>query len=66
MRRLSERKVPNMDDKVISVLISVGIILFAAWVVAATIAKGWPLVWTLMAVFPFVTGSISLYDASRD
>jgi hypothetical protein len=29
-------------DKVVSLLISVGIITFGAWVTAATIAKGWP------------------------
>jgi hypothetical protein len=39
-------------DKVVSLLISVGIIAFGAWVAAATTAKGWPLVWTLMALFP--------------
>jgi hypothetical protein len=46
-------------DKALSVLISVGIIIFGAWVVAATIATGWPLVRTLMALFPILTGFIS-------
>jgi hypothetical protein len=52
-------------DKVVSLLISVGIITFGAWVAAVTIAKGWPLVWTLMALFPLLTGFISLYDSIK-
>jgi hypothetical protein len=52
-------------DKVVSLLISVGIITFGAWVAAATIAKGWPLVWTVMALFPLLTGFISLYDSIK-
>ena len=48
----------------LSLLISVGIIAFGAWVVVATIAKGWPLVWTLMALFPLLIGFISLYGGS--
>jgi len=39
-------------DKVLSLLISVGIITFGAWVAVATIAKGWPLVWTLIVHSP--------------
>src|SRR4030088_496904 len=35
------------------------------WVTAATIAKGWPLVWTLMALFPLLTGFISLYGSIK-
>jgi hypothetical protein len=52
-------------DKVVSLLILVGIITFGAWVTAATIAKGWPLVWMLMALFPLLTGFISLYDSIK-
>ena len=52
-------------DKVVSLLISVGIITFGAWVATATIAKGWPLVWTLMAPFPLLTGFISLCDSIK-
>ena len=52
-------------DKVLSLLISVGIITFGAWVVTATIVKGWPLVWTLMALFPFLTGFISRYGSMK-
>jgi hypothetical protein len=47
-------------DKVLSLLISAGIITFGAWVVVITIAKGSPLGWTLMALFPLLTGFISL------
>jgi hypothetical protein len=50
-------------DKVLSLLISVGIITFGAGVVAATVTEGWPLVWTLMALFPLLTGFISLYHS---
>ena len=52
-------------DKVVSLLISVGIIPFGAWVTAATIAKGWPLVWTVMALFPLLTGFMSLYGSFK-
>ena len=52
-------------DKVVSLLISVGIITFGAWAATATIAKAWPLVWTLMALFPLLTGFITLYDTIR-
>jgi hypothetical protein len=62
--RQSLEEQPTMD-KVVSLLISVGIITFGAWVTAATIAKGWPLVWTLMAMFPLLTGFISLYGSIK-
>ena len=62
--RQSLKEQPIMD-KVLSLLISVGIIIFGAWVVTATIVKGWPLVWTLMALFPFLTGFISLYGSMK-
>jgi hypothetical protein len=62
--RQSLEEQPTMD-KVVSLLISVGIITFGAWVAAATIAKGWPLVWTLMALFPLLTGFISLYGSIK-
>ena len=52
-------------DKVLSLLISIGIIIFGAWVAAATITKGWPLIWTLMALFPLLTGFISLYNSIK-
>ena len=52
-------------DKVLSLLISAGIITFGAWVVVFTIAKGAPLVWTLMALFPLLTGFISFYHSIK-
>jgi hypothetical protein len=52
-------------DKVLSLLVSTGIIIFGAWVAAATIAKGWPVIWTLMALFPLLTGFISLYNSIK-
>ena len=64
-RSFDELKCLPIMDKVLSLLISVGIIAFGAWVVVATIAKGWPLVWTLMALFPLLTGFISLYDSIK-
>ncbi len=52
-------------DKVLPMLISAGIIAFGDWVVVATIAKGSPFVWTLMALFPVLTGFISFYDSTK-
>src|SRR5882724_10068711 len=52
-------------DKVLPLLISAGIIAFGDWVVVATIAKGSPFVWTLMALFPLLTGFISFYDSTK-
>jgi hypothetical protein len=50
-------------DKALSLLISVGIITIGAWVVAATIVKGWPFGWAMLALFPLITGFISLYGS---
>jgi hypothetical protein len=47
-------------DTVLSFLISAGIVAFGAWVVAGTIAAGWPLVWTLMGLLAVMVGLISL------
>ncbi len=52
-------------DTVLSLLISAGIIAFGVWVVAGTIAAGWPLVWTLMGLLPVIVGLISLYGSVR-
>jgi len=49
-------------DRVLSFLISVGIIAFGVWVVAGTIAAGWPLA-ALMGLLPVIVGSLSLYGA---
>ncbi len=52
-------------DKVLPLLISAGIIAFGDWVVVATIAKGSSFVWTLMALFPLLTGFISFYESTK-
>jgi hypothetical protein len=52
-------------DKVLSLLISVGIIAMGDWVVVATIAKGSPFVWTLIALFPLLIGFISFYESIK-
>jgi hypothetical protein len=46
-------------DTVLSFLISVGIITFGVWVVATTIAAGWPLAWTLMGLLAVIVGLLS-------
>jgi hypothetical protein len=51
----------NMDAA-FSFLISIGIIAFGVWIVAATIATGS----TLLGLLTVVVGSISLYQATRD
>jgi hypothetical protein len=53
-------------DTVLSFLISAEIIAFGAWVVAGTIAAGWPLAWTLMGLLALIVGLISLYGSVRD
>ena len=62
--RQSLEEQPTLS-KGVWLLISVGLITFGAWVTAATIAKGWPLVWTVMALFPLLTGFISLYGSFK-
>jgi hypothetical protein len=46
-------------DTVISFLISAEITTFGVWVVAGTIAAGWP--WTLMGLLAVIVGLLSLY-----
>ena len=53
-------------DEALSFLISAGIIAFGIWVVAGTIAAGWPLAWTLMGLLAVTIGLISLYGSVRD
>ena len=60
-RRMSG-KLPIMD-KVLSLLISLGIVLLGAWVVVATVLKGWPLGWPLLALFALLTGFGSFYGS---
>jgi hypothetical protein len=51
-------------DTVLSFLISAGIIAFGVWVVAGTIAAGWP--WTLMGLLAVIVGLLSFMRAFRD
>jgi len=51
-------------DAAFSFLISIGIIAFGIWIVAATIAAGLP--WALIGLLTVLVGSISLYQATRD
>jgi hypothetical protein len=53
-------------DTVLSFLISVGIIVFGAWVVAGSLAADLPLAWTLMGLLPVIVGLISLYWSARE
>ena len=57
-------------DKVLSFLISAGIIAFGIWIVvaAAQAASGSSslLVWTLMGLMPVVVGLISLFSEIRN
>ena len=53
-------------DEALSFLISAGIIAFGIWVVAGTIAAGWPLAWTLMGLLAVTIGLISLYGSVQD
>jgi hypothetical protein len=53
-------------DMVLSFLISVGIIAFGVWIVASTIAVGWPFAWPLMGLLTVIVGLISLYGSVRD
>jgi hypothetical protein len=52
-------------DKVLSLLISLGIVILGAWIVGATVFKGWPLGWALLALFALLTGFGSLYEALK-
>jgi hypothetical protein len=53
-------------DRALPFLISAGIAGFGIWIIARTIASGWPLGWTLMGILPVIVGSISLYQAIGD
>jgi hypothetical protein len=53
-------------DALFSFLISASIIAFGVWVVAVTIAAGWPLAWQLMGTLAVIVGVISLYGSIRD
>jgi hypothetical protein len=53
-------------DTALSFLISVGIIAFGVWIVASTIAAGWPFAWPLMGLLAVIVGSLSLYGSVQD
>jgi hypothetical protein len=52
-------------DKVLSLLISAAIIAVGNWIAVGTVAKHSSFVWTLLALFPLLTGFISLYDSLK-
>jgi uncharacterized membrane protein HdeD (DUF308 family) len=52
-------------DTVLSFLISAGIIAFFVWVVAGTIAAGWPLA-SLMGLLAVIVGLLSLFGSARE
>jgi hypothetical protein len=55
----------DIIDKVLSLLISAAIIAFGNWIVVGTVAKHSSFVWTLLALFPLLTGFISFYDSLK-
>jgi hypothetical protein len=61
---LRGQKLYELMDLVFSFLISAGIIAFGVWVVAWTIAAGWP--WTLMGLLTVIVGVLSIYESVRD
>jgi hypothetical protein len=52
-------------DTVLSFLISAGIFAFGVWVVAGTIAAGWPLT-SLMGLLAAIVGLLSLFWVGPD
>jgi hypothetical protein len=52
-------------DKVLSLLTSLGIVILGAWLIVATVFKGWPFGWALLALFALLTGFGSLYEALK-
>jgi hypothetical protein len=64
LRAAWSRKDPIMD-KVLSLLISLGIVILGAWLIVATAFKGWPFGWALLALFALLTGFCSLYEALK-
>jgi hypothetical protein len=55
----------DIMEKVLSLLISAAIIALGNWIVVGTVAKHSSFVWTLMALFPLLTGFISFYDSLK-
>ena len=50
-------------DRVLSLLISVGIAAFGVWIIGYALASGSPLGWTPMGILPLILGAISFYQA---
>src|SRR5450631_289400 len=55
----------DIVDKVFSLLISAAIIALGNWIVVGTVTKHSSFVWTLLALFPLLTGFISFYDSLK-
>jgi hypothetical protein len=55
----------DIMDKVLSLLISAAIIALGNWMVVGTVTKHWSFLWTLLALFPLLTGFISFYDSLK-
>jgi hypothetical protein len=53
-------------DAAFSYLISVGLIAFGVWIVAAKAGSGSLLLWTLVGLIPVVVGLISLFSEIRN
>jgi hypothetical protein len=55
----------DIMDKVLSLLISAAIIALGNWIVVGTVTKHSSFVWTLLALFPLLTGFFSFYDSLK-
>jgi hypothetical protein len=55
----------DIMDKVLSLLISAAIIALGNWIVVGTVTKHSSFVWTLLALFPLLTGFIGFYDSLK-
>jgi hypothetical protein len=55
----------DIMDKVLSLLISAAIIALGNGIVVGTVTKHWSFLWTLLALFPLLTGFISFYDSLK-
>jgi Virulence factor BrkB len=55
----------DIIDKVLSLLISAAIIALGNWIAVGTVTKHSSFVWTLLALFPLLTGFISFYHSLK-
>jgi hypothetical protein len=53
-------------DTALSYLISIGLIAFGVWIVAAKAASGSLLVWTFVGLIPVVVGLFRLFSGIRN